>query len=173
MNGRRLKVICGWNIHLFFLILISTNAYSDVSTLSINVRVIVLSTTCDIKNLQGGDTIEVDFKDITKKGIENESYNFSVPFKITCRNGSPVLSLKLTGDRANFDPTLLKSVNNENLGFEFKLANKKFPLGTVSSFFTTGTVPSLLVRPRLNSASNNIQAGSFTSAAAKLILQYE
>ncbi|MEY1577944.1 fimbrial protein [Providencia manganoxydans] len=169
----------GWcrGICFAMVLLLSQKAFaaggSVVNSITINVGVTVQATTCDIQAVDGGDTIAVDFKTITKKGIESGEYQSAVPFRIVCSDDSPSLTLQLLGDGATFDTTLLASTDNKGLGFEFQLNNQKIGLNTVSSNFTTETIPELTVLPRLDKNATNLVAGGFTSASAKLILDYQ
>lgn len=152
----------------------SLYANNNITTsIKVNVSVKIQSATCDITNQLGGDNIEVDFETITKKGILNGDYKSSIPIKIVCSDGDPAMTLKLIGDGANFDTTLLKSQNNESLGFEFQINNQKFSLGSVSSSFMNNDIPSLTVMPKLNPKTETFTAGEFNSASAKLVLEYE
>lgn len=157
---------------LFFFTLFFMNNAVAVAV-NINVGVTLQAATCDVRGEDGGDTITVDFKTITKKGIENQEYKSAIPFKITCSNDSPSLTLTLLGDVADFDSSLLKSTNNKDLGFEFQLNNKKMGLRSTSSNFTIQTIPILEVLPKLDPKIANPTAGAFNSASVKLVLDYQ
>ncbi len=171
----KIKPILRTYWYTFILLLVSVIFTKNAIAvgININVGVTIQAATCDVSNADGSDNIMVDFETITKKGIESGEYKAPILFKIRCSDDSPSLTLKLLGDATNFDNTLLKSTDNENLGFEFQLNNQKFLLGATSSSFTTKTIPTIVVLPKLNSKAINLTAGNFNSASAKLILEYK
>ncbi len=162
-----------WRTILFLLMTVTFTQSARAVGVNINVGVTVQAATCDVSNKDDSDVIMVDFETITKKGIESGEYKAPILFKIVCSNDTPSLTLTLLGDATNFDNSLLKSTDNENLGFEFQLNNQKFGLGTTSSNFTTKTIPTLAVLPKLNAKAITLTAGSFNSASAKLVLEYK
>lgn len=174
----KLKFSSYWQTSFFFILLgLSQDTFADsfnkLQNITINVAVTIQAATCDISSIEGGDIIEVDFNSISKQGIEKSDYKLEVPFMIVCSDDSPSLTLKLSGDSTDFDSTLLRSISNDNLGFEFQLNDKKLALEGISSNFTTQSIPTLSVVPKLNSKATNLVAGDFTSASAKLILNYQ
>ncbi|HEM7146922.1 TPA: fimbrial protein [Providencia stuartii] len=178
IQSQRRKLTRYWLEGSFFFMVFSCTQVALAAgqirnNIMITVGVTVQATTCDLLSEEGSDTVTIDFESITKKGIEAGEYQSLVPIKITCSDDSPVLTLKLSGDGADFDATLLKSIDNAGLGFEFQLNNQKIALNTVSSSFKTSTIPTLRVLPRLTTNNVNIVAGDFTSATAKLILDYQ
>ncbi|EMA4784639.1 MULTISPECIES: fimbrial protein [Providencia] len=172
---RALKQFIG-GICIFFLV--SPTQAVEISpgsrgTLPLTVSVTVQAVTCDISGSDNKDDITVDFKTITKKGIDNGDYELSVPIKITCSNNTPSLSLQLTGTPANFNKTLLKANEISALGFEFYINDQKWALNSTSPNFTLTSIPVITVKPKLSEYATNLNGGEFTSTSASLILNYE
>ncbi|WP_176794258.1 fimbrial protein [Pseudomonas sp. UC 17F4] len=115
--------------------------------------------------------ITAPFGDVDTTAIDGSYKTITLTYSLNCsRAVKSELKMKVEGQGASFDRTLLRVPSYNNLGIALKIAGQKYSLNTWQNF--NANLPPTLQAVLVKRQDSDIAGGSFTSGAT-LVVDYQ